>query len=563
MTAPLFSEAELREILSRGEGQFVEFKSAWDHGATTTKPLWRRAVRDKIADVVAAFANADGGLLLVGVDDDATPSGHGYSAADVDGFFAVPHRRLKPAVACRAERLALGCHEILAFQVPIAPEAVMIDGNGFPYRVGSRIVREPQEIINQRKQAYRRVGYEQRFRPDATVADLDLDLAESFLKETPVGGRPILEALAYYGLIEQDTRDWRVTNVALLLFARAPALRWHPRAGLRVFRVAGTDVQYGRRRNVTQVGRADPPLARAIHEIRDLVRHQVRRSEKLTGLFFEDTPEYPDFAWQEALVNAVAHRDYEMQGRETEIWFFEDRLEVSSPGELVPPVTVDALREGRRAHVTRNPMLVRVLADAEIMRDEGEGILRVFREMTDRFLREPEMASESGLFSITLSNEPAVEIAVPGWSQFVAGLPVETDQKRILLARPERFSRQDYQRLNGVTDDEAHRQIAELQERGIVQFAGTTSEHGPAFRVGPDLDAARRFLEDRVPRLREHFRLEPWLRNADYRALFHVNRRTALDELRRLVGEFGLLRMEGERRGTRYSPTETLGKSSA
>ena len=150
---------------------------------------------------------------------------------------------------------------------------------------------------------------------------------------------------------------------------------------------------------MTQIGRADPPLASAIHEISDLARHQVGRSEKLVGLHFEDVTEYPDFAWQESLVNAVAHRDYEMQGRETEVWFFEDRLEVSSPGELVPPVTVDALREGRRAHATRNPRLVRVLADAEIMRDEGEGIVRVFREMADRFLREPEMTSETGLFT--------------------------------------------------------------------------------------------------------------------------------------------------------------------
>ena len=232
---PLLSPTELQTILSRGEGQFVEFKSAWDRTAPPPKPLGRRALRDKIADTVAAFANAGGGLLLVGVDDDGTATGHGYPDHVVDDLFAVPHRRLTPDVACRTEILTLGCHEILAFQVPIAPEAVMIHGNGFPYRVGSRIVREPREIINQRKQAYRRVGYEQRFRPEATVDDLDLPLAESFLRETPVGERPVLEALDYYGLIEMDARDWRVTNAALLLFARRPALRWHPRAGLRVF----------------------------------------------------------------------------------------------------------------------------------------------------------------------------------------------------------------------------------------------------------------------------------------------------------------------------------------
>lgn len=561
MTPPLLTPTELQTILSRGEGQFVEFKSAWDRTTPPPKPLRRRTLRDKIADVVAAFANADGGLLLVGVDDDGTATGHGYADKHVDELFAVPHRRLTPAVECRTARLTLGCHEIFAFQVPIAPEAVMIDGNGFPYRVGSRIVREPQEVINQRKQAYRRVGYEQRFRPEATLGDLDLQLAESFLKDTPVGGRPVVEALEYYSLIERDARDWRVTNAALLLFARRPALRWHPRAGLRVFRVAGTKIKYGRRRNVTQIGRADPPLASAIHEITELARHQVGRSEKLVGLHFEDITEYPDFAWQESLVNAIAHRDYEMQGRETEIWFFEDRLEVSSPGELLPPVTVDALREGRRAHVTRNPRLVRVLADAEVMRDEGEGIVRVFREMADSFLREPEMTSESGLFTITLFNEPDWLAHGPGWLHIVNWYGVTDDQKRMLLLRPHGFTRSDYERLNTVTPEEAARRIADLVARGLLIGLSPEQDPAPTFAIPPNQDEARLFLNDRILKLREHFRRKSWLKNADYREVFGVDRRTATRELRQLVGFFGLLQMKGTRRGAHYHPTDALGVS--
>lgn len=558
---PIPTPDEVRTVLSRGEGQFVEFKSAWDRGSTPRRPLGRRALRDKIADAVAAFANAGGGLLLVGVEDDGTVTGHGYPDPVVDDLFAVPRRRLIPSVACRTERLALECHEILAFQVPIAPEAVMIKGNGFPYRVGSHVIREPQETINQQKQAYRRVGYEPRFRPEATVDDLDLALAESFLKDTPVGERPVIEALDYYGLLEMDARDWRVTNAALLLFARRPALRWHPRAGLRVFRVSGTEIKYGRRRNVTQIGRADPPLASAIHEIRELARHQVGRTERLAGLHFRDVPEYPDFAWQEALVNAVAHRDYEVRSRETEIWFFEDRLEVSSPGELLPPVTVETLREGRRAHVTRNPMLVRVLADAEIMRDEGEGVARVFREMEDSFLPDPGMTSESGLFTITLFNEPDWQVHGPGWQHLVAWLRVTNDQERILLLRPRGFTERDYERLNRVSPDEAAMRIGNLIERGIVTTVHSPESSTPRFAVQPDQYEYRLFLNDRILKLREHFQRKNWIKNADYREIFDVDRRKATRELRQLAEVFGLLQMEGARRGAHYRPTSALGAS--
>ena len=78
MSSPLFTEAELRDLVSRDEGQFLEFKSTRDRSGDIPKQVKRRAVRDAIAETVAAFANADGGLLLVGIDDDGTPTGHDY-----------------------------------------------------------------------------------------------------------------------------------------------------------------------------------------------------------------------------------------------------------------------------------------------------------------------------------------------------------------------------------------------------------------------------------------------------------------------------------------------------
>jgi ATP-dependent DNA helicase RecG len=403
--SPRLAADEIPRALSQGEGQFREFKSAWDHSSSPPKKLNWKHIRDKIADVVAAFANADGGLLFVGVEDDGRPSGHGYSDDHVKGLLATPEIRLQPPVRCRTERVEVGGKELLIFEVPQSAEAIMVVADGFPYRVGTEILREPQELINQRKQALRVVGYEQRFRPDATLDHLDLELARRFMDKTPVGSRRIEEALEYYGLVERHLSEWRITNAGLLLFARRPALKWHPRAGVRVFRVAGREEVPGRGRNVTQIGRADPPLALALDEAAGLAGSQVRRREQLNGLYFEGVPEYPDFALQETLVNAIAHRDYEVTSRETEVRFYDDRVETSNPGDLIAPVTLGRLREGGRVHGTRNPMLVRVLADVGVMRDEGEGIARIFSEMANRQLREPEISAENGVFTITLFGE--------------------------------------------------------------------------------------------------------------------------------------------------------------
>ena len=116
-------------------------------------------------------------------------------------------------------------------------------------------------------------------------------------------------------------------------------------------------------------------------------------------------PEYPEFAWQEAIVNAVAHRDYNDQGREIEVWFFDNRMEVLSPGDLVPPVTLEELQRRSPSHASRNPLLVRALAQVGIMRDEGEGIPRIFEEMEESLLKQPEITVEASQFSVVLRNE--------------------------------------------------------------------------------------------------------------------------------------------------------------
>lgn len=548
----LFTEPELRALLAREEGQFLEIKSLWDLSGGSRRALDRRQARDFVAEYVAAFANADGGTLLLGVEDDGTPSGHGYPAAAAADLLAVPERRLRPAVRCRSQRATLDGHEVLIVQVPLAPEAVMVEANGFPYRVGDRVLREPQEVINARKEPYRRVGYEQRIRAEATIEDLDLDLATRFLGGTVFRGRSAEELLARFGLILPRAGMPAVTNAALLLFGKAPVPRWHPRAGIRFFRVAGKERRHGAERNVAQLARIDLPIASAIPEAHRQAKEHVRRSEKLHDLFFREMPEYPEFAWQEAIVNAFAHRDYEDQAREIEVWFFEDRMEIKSPGDLVPPVTLDLLRSRTPVHASRNPLLVRVLVEVGLMREEGEGVPRMFDEMERSFLRAPEFRVGASELMVILRNEPIFTGPSSEWQRIVQELPLSVAQKRILLAHPEGFANADYQKLNGVDRDQAYREIQEMIGLGVIMPAEVPGR-GAVYHVATDLRQARVFLQMRVPRLREFFLRQAHLKNADYREMFAVTRDAATRELRRLSQE-GYLQMEGERRGARYVP---------
>lgn len=544
------SPEEVGRLLQQDEGQYLEFKSLWDLGTKRRSPIRRSKVRDFVAVNVAAFANADGGTLILGAENDGTPSGHAYPEEAIEDFVATPQRRIQPAVRCGFQRLSLDSEELLIYSVPIHPEAVMVKGNGFPYRVGDQVVRESQEVINERKAEYRRVGYERQTRPEARMEDLDLELAGQFLARTPHRDRPIEEALLRYGLVIPREGGLAVTNAALLLFGRRPFARWHPRGGARVFRVHGTTRLPGRERNVTQIPRIDPPLASAIEELHRVLASQIRRSEKLHNLFFREMPEYPEFAWQEAVVNAFAHRDYHEQGREIEVWLFDDRMEVSSPGELLPPVTLEALRERRRVHASRNPLIVRVLAEGGIMREEGEGIPRIHEEMESSFLEPPRFDLTAGSFCVTLLNTPIFETPSASWRGSVEELALSANQKRVLLAHPEGFTNEDYRQLSNLDRDQAYREIHEMVTAGVVQPPDSPGR-GAVYRLSPDLRQSVKWLEKRIPRIRGVLAAKQRLTNSDYRELFNVTRYTAVRELKRLVEE-GFLQLMGEKRGAHY-----------
>ncbi|MBI5960133.1 MAG: hypothetical protein HY866_15440 [Chloroflexi bacterium] len=114
--------------------------------------------------------------------------------------------------------------------------------------------------------------------------------------------------------------------------------------------------------------------------------------------------EYPFKAVRELVVNAVAHRDYSIQGDGIRLYLFSDRLDVISPGRLPGPVTIANILDER---FSRNSAIVQVLSDMGFIERLGYGVDRVFALMREDNLPEPEFAETSGGFRVTLYNKPA------------------------------------------------------------------------------------------------------------------------------------------------------------
>lgn len=395
--APTF---DLTPFLGRDEGQHFDRKSMFEGEEGKKRPRDRRKVRDQVAEHVAGFANAEGGVLILGIEDDHRVTGQKLPPDALAALLDVPRVRLHPPQP-QGFVLQHDGHSLIVFDVPNCDVPVRVEGDGFPLRIGDKTMQVSESHIQKLK--FRGLVESWESRPShMRLADLEPALLERARRGAGLIALTDEEYLVKRKLADHRGRDLVLRQAAELLFAKnGPD---HPNAGFRLFRVVGTERKVGAEHNVEERPRFEGNLPTVIEECFSAIEGILRRPARLVGHRFRTVSEYPEFSWKEAIVNAAAHRDYNVEGRTTEIWFFDDRLEVVSPGGLLPDVNLEELLALHRIHVSRNPRTVRVLVDLGIVRDQGEGIPRMFAEMEGFFLPAPVLDPRDHLFRVTLRN---------------------------------------------------------------------------------------------------------------------------------------------------------------
>ena len=461
---------EIGYLLKQGRGQFLEFLSAFEFRRSDSRKKPEEDLAREIARLLSGLANADGGTLLVGVEPDKSVTGLPHEPPELQSLIQAPQTLLSPPLNAASEKIHLGNLLLLKFEVPSALEVHRVSGGRSYYRIGGETPLLPAEQIQNLKEAKRSVVYERQQPLNAAWSDLDADAVESFAGKIgdPRGAQP---ALAHsYHLLDASRGQPAPNTAALLLFGKEPS-RWHPRGGIDFVKYEGSERRYGVALNVVKRIRFEAPLVRLIDEAVGRIKEHMRERTILHDLFFRERLEYPSFAWQEALVNAVAHRDYSLSGASIEIWMFDDRIEVRSPGLPPPPVTLEQLRLHKSIHFSRNPLIVRVLADLGYLREMGEGVPRMFQEMEHHGLRPPEFSTEGFMFVVTLRNTPVYDEETLRWLNQFRPAEINFRQRRLLAfayCHGKTFSTAEYERLTEVDRDIAYREIRALVKNGIV-----------------------------------------------------------------------------------------------
>lgn len=552
-------EAEISRWASCEEGQFFERKSALDRTGSRTKQRPTKDIARDIADTLAAMANADGGEMVVGIEDNGLITGVPHPEDKVKLLLGVPTDRnyINPVLSCKSRVvLTQDGKKLLHFDVNWSPNVHQLTDSRYLLRVRDANSPFRADQIAALKATKSQGLLERSFPPGARIEDVDLDLVRKLLGQVWKNSSEY-DILKHYGLIEQRNDEILPTFAALLLFGKEPQ-RWHPRCGLDFIRWEGIARKHGDELNIIKRIHITAPLSVLIKEAQEAIRPFIRERKHLHDLFFSEKLEYPTFAWQEAIVNAVAHRDYSLYGASVEVWMFDDRLEIRSPGPPPSPVTIDALNRSESVHFSRNPLIVRVLSDLRYMLDVGEGVPRIFAEMDRAGCYPPYFDITGGfVFHVTLRNEPVYDDTTLEWLRKFKAVGLSGDQKRMLVfahSHGDQFTSRNYQDVIRTDIYGASAAIKDMIRKGVVKL---TTKGGKLYEVTEPLVsslAAPQALAPFLPTLRSKGKLT----NQDVRQITGMSRGTAARLLKELVST-GWLSFSGKRgTGACYYPSPRL-----
>jgi ATP-dependent DNA helicase RecG len=400
------TKRELLELIRNGENSGVEFK--------------REAVENhQLAKELVAFANLGGGRALVGVDDDGTVSG--LTRTDLEEWVMQTCRdKIRPEIVPFFEvvRGVESGKDVAVVEVERGWSVHHLWHNNhrnYYIRVGStsrEASTEELERLFQQRGAFR---LELRAVSGASLGDLDLRRLQDYFGRIrgqdypPNAERQAWEALLVNTEFMVEEAERAIPTVAgLLLFAVTPN-KFLPQAGIDAVAYPGSEKDYAARERATLRGPITPLLSASGLVENGLVEQAIAFVRRNTGVAAtlvdgarrQERQAYPDEAIREAVVNAVAHRDYLLSATDIELSVYDDRIEIVSPGRLPNGITPERMKAGCRA--ARNQLIKDVMRDFGYLEHMGMGVPRkIVKGMLQHNGTEPDLVEDGERFIVRL-----------------------------------------------------------------------------------------------------------------------------------------------------------------
>ena len=401
----------IQEIQTRKEDQTFDCKSIQIEPKALAVPI-------------VAFANADGGVIAIGVSDKTRKiEGIDQHTEKLNELLRVPLDFCNPSIPVTCSYMPCTDKDgkenhILLMEIPASMYLHTNQADEAFMRVGDK---SRKLSFDERVQLMYDKG--ERFYEDtavygATIDDIDMDAVAEYTKLIGYGKGPLQYLRENNGFVTTNKQgDEDVSTACVLLFGKNPQ-RFFPRARTRFIRYEGVDEKVGAEMNVIKDVTFEGTILNQVKKTVEFIETQVREHTFLgQHAQFVTRRDYPEFVIQEMTVNSVCHRAYSIKGTEIQIKMFDDRLVFESPGKLPGMVKPSNIRN---THFSRNPKIAAFLKAYHYVKEYGEGVDRIYRELEANGTSALSFRTDDFILKITV---PKVTERLPEKLPENAGLP--------------------------------------------------------------------------------------------------------------------------------------------
>ena len=338
-----------------------------------------------LAITIVAFANADGGTIAIGVSDKTRKiEGVDQHTEKLNELLRVPLDFCNPSVPITSDLLPCtdkdgNDNHILLMYIPASSELHANQADEAYMRVGDKSRKlsfeERIQLMYDKGERY----YEDTAVYGATVDDIDMAAVERYTELIGYTKSAKQYLQEDNGFLTINAKGEEQVSVAcILLFGKYPQ-KFFPRGRTRFIRYKGTEERVGTEMNVIKDVTFEGTI---LDQVKATIAYLETQVEEHTFLGqhgqFVTNRDYPKFVIQEMVVNACCHRAYNIKGTEIQIKMFDNRLVFESPGRLPGTVKPSNIRH---THFSRNPKIAQFLKAYDFVKEFGEGVDRVCREL--------------------------------------------------------------------------------------------------------------------------------------------------------------------------------------
>ncbi len=378
------SEADLKNIIQQGASEQVAL-------------LQPDTAHTDVTDTIVAMANCTGGKIILGVTQNSitgVTDPEKTSNQIIDSALS-----LNPNIVMSMPTTTKINGKLLVIaDVPKGLPHVYAHQGRYLQRNGTEntpiLPNDLRRLMMQRCE----YSFEAEIAHNSTLDAIDWKQAEQYVKRlTGVSSATAQDVLHQRGCLVKQGDKFIPTHAGILLFGKSPQ-QFIRSSEITAVRFAGDNMSDTfNRQDIT--GTLAEQIKRVETFLIDHLRKSVRLNDKMQR---EEDYEYPMQAVRELVVNAVAHRDYSVQGDNIRLFMYSNHMEVHSPGSLPGPMTVENLKDER---FSRNPIIVQILSDMGFIERLGYGVDRVIELMKSQGHSEPTFINSAHGFKVTLTNQ--------------------------------------------------------------------------------------------------------------------------------------------------------------